>query len=247
MHRETISRLAHTHHPIAAPVGDTAVDTLLRRALPPADRDARVLDLGCGAAEWLLRALAVHPGARADGVDTSGAALDAARTAARERGVEDRLALHHTPAADHDPGHRYDLVLSVGATHAFGGLLETLDAAHRHLAPGGTVLVGDGYWERPPSPAAVEMLGAGADLPTTVDLVTRAGWTPVYGHVSTREELDDYEWSWTGSLAGWALDHPGDPDSADALAVATAHRNDWLTTYRPTWGFVTLVLRRTAG
>ncbi|WP_431899668.1 SAM-dependent methyltransferase [Nonomuraea sp. bgisy101] len=245
MHRDLISRLAHADHPIAAPLDDDSVRRLLDRALSRGDE--RVLDLGCGGGEWLLRALTACPDVRAEGVDTSEVALAHARKAAGALGVQDRLVLHHRAAADFAASHAFDLVLSVGAAHAFGGLLPTLAAAREHLAPGGRVLVGDGLWLREPSREAVEMLGDFANLPTTVDRVVADGWTPVYGHVSSREELDGYEWAWTGTLASWALDNQGDPDSAEALAVATAHRSEWLRVYRDTWGFVTLILRPTAG
>jgi len=88
------------------------------------------------------------------------------------------------------------------------------------------------------------MLGTFDDLAGTVDQVVAAGWTPVTGHVSTRRELDDYEWSWTGSLTEWALDNPGHPDAAAALTLAREHRDGWLRGYREVLGFVTLVLRR---
>ncbi|MFJ6779820.1 SAM-dependent methyltransferase [Streptomyces yangpuensis] len=244
MNRETISHLAHAHHPVAAPLSDTAVARLLDRALPRGTE--RVLDLGCGPGEWLLRSLRDRPGVHGVGVDVSRTALDRAAAAARALGVADRLSLHLRPAADHTDPHPCDLVLSVGAAHAFGGLLPTLDAARGHLAPGGHVLVGDGYWEHPPTPADLRDFGPLPDLPTLVDQVTAAGWTPVYGHLSTREERDDYEWSWTGSLAAWALDHPDHPDSAEALDAANGHRTEWLRGYRATWGFATLLLRRTA-
>lgn len=81
-------------------------------------------------------------------------------------------------------------------------------------------------------------------LSTTVDQVVDAGWVPLDGHVSTRQELDGYEWAWTGSVAAWALDHPDDPNSSDVLATATTHRSEWLHTYREDWGFVCLILRR---
>ena len=68
-------------------------------------------------------------------------------------------------------------------------------------------------WEREPSQEAVEMLGHFTDLATTMERVVADGWTPLHGHVSTRQELDDYEWAWTGSLARWALIHRADPDS----------------------------------
>jgi SAM-dependent methyltransferase len=149
-------------------------------------------------------------------------------------------------ATDFRAAHAFDLVLSVGAAHAFGGLLPTLAAARKHLAPGGRVLVGDAFWAAEPSSEAIELLGDSyADLPTTIDRVVAEGWTPVYGHVSTRHELDDYEWNWTGTLSAWALDHPDDPDAPQALAAAATHREQWLRGYRDSFGFVFLVLRPT--
>ncbi|PRH79088.1 SAM-dependent methyltransferase [Streptomyces solincola] len=243
MNRDLMSHLAHADHPIADPLGDDTVQRLLRRAVPVPD--ARVLDLGCGGGEWLLRTLAAHPEARAVGVDLSEPALARARAAAETAGAGDRLTLHRADAAAFTDPAGFDLVLCLGVAHVFGGLLPTLAAAREHLAPGGRVLVGDAYWQAEPSPAAVEMLGEGyTDLHSTVDRVVAAGWTPVYGHTSTRHELDDYEWNWTGSLAAWALDHPEDPDSADALKAADAHRREWAA-YRDAFGFVSLVLRPT--
>ncbi|MEW2516364.1 class I SAM-dependent methyltransferase [Streptomyces sp. NPDC046870] len=245
MNREQISRLAHADHPIAAPLDDDSVRRLLERGIPRGGE--RILDLGCGGGEWLVRALSTYPQVRAEGVDVSESSLAHARDTARALGVHERLLLHHEDAADFTASHAFDLVLSVGATHAFGGLLPTLAAARKHLAPGGRVLIGDGFWAREPSPEAVEMLGNLADLPTTMDRVIADGWTPVHGHISTRRELDDYEWAWTGALASWALDHPDDPDSSQALAAATTHRDEWLRVYRDAFGFLCLILRPTSG
>jgi cyclopropane fatty-acyl-phospholipid synthase-like methyltransferase len=241
--RQQISRLAHADHPIAAPLDDDSVRRLLARGVPRGE--ARVLDLGCGGGEWLLRALAEHPRLTAEGVDISPSALDHAHEAAERLAVRDRLTLHRQDAAQFASPHRFDLVLCVGSTHAFGGLSATLAVAREHLAPEGRVLVGDGFWEREPSAEAVEMLGDLADLPTTLARVVADGWTPVGGHISTRQELDDYEWSWTGALAAWALDHPTDPDRAQALETATTHRDQWLRVYRDVMGFLCLVLRPT--
>lgn len=244
VNREQISRIAHTDHPIKSPLDDDSVRRLLERGIPRGDE--RVLDLGCGGGEWLLRALTAWPNLHAEGIDISEDALAQARGAASRLGVQERLALHHQAAADFVSAQPFDLVLSVGATHAFGGLLPTLAAARKHLAHGGRVLIGEGFWDREPSQEAIEMLGDFTDLATTVDRIVAEGWTPVDGHVSTRRELDDYEWACWGSLATWALDHPADPDSSQALATATTRRSEWLRSYRDTWGFVTLILRRTS-
>jgi SAM-dependent methyltransferase len=244
MNRDQISRLAHTEHPLASPLDDDSVRALLARAVGPGTE--RALDLGCGGAEWLLRALVDHPGLQAEGVDLAEPALAHAAAEASRLGVADRLVLHQADAAGFTSAHRFDLVLCAGSTHAFGGLLPALEAVRAHLAPGGRVLIGEGIWDRPPSAAAVEMLGTFDDLAGTVDRVVAAGWTPVTGHASTRRELDDYEWSWTGSLASWALDHPGHPDHDQVLEAAATHRTEWLRDYRDCFGFLCLVLRRSA-
>ena len=245
MNREQISGIAHADHPIKSPLDDDSVRRLLERGVPRGDE--RVLDLGCGGGEWLLRALTTRPQLHAEGVDISEDALAQASQAASHLGVQERLVLHHQEAADFVSSQSFDLVLSVGATHAFGGLLPTLAAARKHLAPGGRVLIGEGFWDREPSQEAVDMLGVFTDLATTVDRVVADGWIPVDGHVSTRRELDDYEWACWGSLASWALDHPADPDSSQVLATANTRRSEWLRVYRDTWGFVSLVLRQTSG
>lgn len=245
MDHALFSSLAHADHPIAAPVSEASLDRLLRRA--KLQSDARILDLGCGEARWPLRALELYPRARADGVDTSTHALAGAEAYAAARGLRDRITLREGDTNAFPASGAYDLVLCVGATHAFGGLKETLAAVRSHVRPGGLALVGDGFWERTPDQATLEALGAEPDelldLPGTVDLVEVAEWTPVYGHVSDPGEWDDYEWSWTGSLGRWAAEHADDPAADDARALAREHRTEWLRGYRGVLGFVCLLLR----
>ncbi|GAA2264171.1 class I SAM-dependent methyltransferase [Nonomuraea roseoviolacea subsp. roseoviolacea] len=244
MHRQLISHLAHADHPIAAPVSAANLDRLLTRARLPAG--ARILDLGCGEGAWLLRALELHPDATADGVDIGEEALASAAEAAGRLGLSDRLRPHQVPAESFAAAEPYDLVLCVGATHAFGSFTDTLAAVRRHLRPGGLALIGEGFWERPPSTQLLDLFGSDpdeyADLAGTVARARDAGYATVYAHTSTREEWDEYEWSWTGTLTRWALDHPG-PDGDEALAAADEHRDMWLNGYRDVLGFVTLLLR----
>lgn len=246
MDRQRLSSIAHAHHPIAAPVSGVTVNRLLRRA----DRRpaARILDLGCGEGAWALQALAHCPDGNADGIDLNPYALERAAAAATSRGLDERLVLHERDARTYVPDGDYDLVFCVGAAHAFGGLAATLELAGRHVNPDGVLLVGEGFWQSPPTAAALAALDAKpadyADLAGVVDTAEGAGWTPVYAHVSDPAEWDDYEWSRAGSLTEWALDNPGHPDAAAALTRARARRDQWLRGYREVLGFVTLVLRR---
>jgi hypothetical protein len=245
MDRQRLGTIAHTDHPLSAPVSEANAVRLLRRAGCAAG--ARLLDLGCAEAARLLAALDIYPGATGLGIDLSTTALERARQAAGRRGLGDRLQLREADARRFPAEALHDLVLCVGSTHAFGGLVPTLDALRGHVRSGGMALVGDGFWARPPDEATLRGLGAAAgdytDLAGLVDTVEGAGWTPVYGHVSDDGEWDDYEWSWTGSLTRWALDNPADPDARAALATAREHRDGWLRGYRGTLGFVCLLLR----
>lgn len=250
MDRALASALAHRWHPVAAPVSDRSVDRLVAAlTLRPGDR---VLDLGCGSAEWLQRAVSATPGVTGIGVDTSAPALDAARAGAASRGLTGRLEFVQADAAawTGEPADRapaFDAVLCVGVGHVFGGPAGALATARRHLAPGGRVLLGDGFWEGAPDRSVLDVLGAteGAltDLPGLVAVVGEAGFEPGWGHVSSAEEWDDYEWSWTGALATWALDKEAGTDAAEALELARSHRRAWLGGYRNRLGFLTVVLR----
>src|SRR3954452_16600068 len=143
--RQRLSSIAHSRHPIAAPIFGVNVNRLLRRA----DRQpaARILDLGCGEAAWAMQALAHFPDGRADGVDVSTYALERAEAAAGERGLAERLTLHECDALTFVPEGDYDLVLCIGSTHAFGGFEQTLQLAGRHARADGVLMVGEGFWQ----------------------------------------------------------------------------------------------------
>ncbi|WP_433259501.1 SAM-dependent methyltransferase (plasmid) [Streptosporangium sp. CA-135522] len=240
MDRALISSIAHSDHPIAAPVSAANLDQLLRRAKL---RDgARILDLGCGEAMWTLRALELFPGSSADGVDISASALAAAAEHAEARSLGERIRLHEAGAADFRAAEPYDLVLCVGSTHAYDGLTPTLQAIRQLIRPGGLVLVGEGFWQTPPSPELEAEIGHYPDLAGLLAQAEEPGYRTVYAHTSSLDEWDEYEWSWTGTLTRWAVDHPG-PDGDTALATALEHRDMWLNGYRDKLGFATLLLR----
>lgn len=247
MDRDLISSVAHRWHPIAAPLSDSSVRTLLiRSGTRPGNR---VLDLGCGHGTWLVRLLEEHPGVTAVGVDRSPTALATAR-AASSVGVADRVEWVEADAATWQ-GDRFDLVLCVGASHAFGGLTGTLAAVRQNLVPGGRAIVGDGIWDVPPSSRALAALQAGEDeFPDVAGFVAAArehGFEPSYAHISTLAEWDEYEWSWTGSLTQWALSDATTPaEQQEALRIAAEHRTAWLDGYRGELGFVTVVLHDVA-
>ena len=57
----------------------------------------------------------------------------------------------------------YAAACCIGSTHALGGLETALTRLTELVRPGGYVVVGEGYWLRPPEPEVLDALGATAD------------------------------------------------------------------------------------
>lgn len=241
MDRAEISQIAHERHPIAAPISEERLQHLLAEVAAP---EIEVLDLGCGVGSWLLTLLELSEQACGIGVDVSKPALEEASRASSERGLSDRVEWIESDAASWSGADTFDVAMCVGASHVFGGLDGTLSAIRRHLRRGGFAVLGDAFWERAPSESAQAAIPE--ELPSLaglVDVVEAAGFEVVDGYVSTLQDWDDYEWSWTGSLVRWALGQAaGSSEAAEALGAAREHREAWLKGYRGELGFVTLVL-----
>src|SRR4051812_27659787 len=150
MDRARISALTHGDLPFHNPLSAARVDEALERSeLRPG---ARVLDVGCGAGELLVRA-AERFGATGFGFDTAPVQVDGARRRAAARAPD--AGLEFALADDGSTG--YDLVACIGSMHAVEGGLAELAGRGR------AVLVGDGFWRRRPEPAYLEALGGASE------------------------------------------------------------------------------------
>ncbi|HEY8302545.1 MAG TPA: class I SAM-dependent methyltransferase [Jatrophihabitans sp.] len=221
--------------PLSGARADALAAALARR------RPTTVLDLGCGWAELLLRVLAATPDARGRGIDNDERLIVRARAGAEARGLTDRLELRaHDAATPVEPA---DAVLCVGAEHVFGTQDGALAALHRLVRPGGVLLFGTGFWQRPPTAEQAAGLGATPDelpdLATLVDKSTAAGFRPLDLQTANEDEWNAFE---SGYLADLEEALMIDPSAADLRAQADAHRRGWLHGYRGVLGFAYLLL-----
>lgn len=241
------SAIAHAGLPFQNPLDEAKVDALVARLpLRPGDR---VVDLGCGKAELLLRVLERHD-VTALGIDLSPFALAEARAAADRRAAPGRLELRREDASSSDlsPG-SFDLAIAVGA----GGIWDGYAAALRSLAalvrPGGRVLFGEGYWRREPADAYLRALGAERhELPTHEELLAAAaaeGLDLVEALESSEADWEQYERRWATNGERWASEHPDHPGRDDVLAwIANGRRRFERLGGRETLGFGLFLLRR---
>ena len=79
--------------------------------------------------------------------------LEEAARRAREGHLTTRVQWLNAPAADHlaTTEVAYDRALCVGASHAFGGYIPMLEAIGNRMEKGGILLIGEGFWKKPPS------------------------------------------------------------------------------------------------
>jgi cyclopropane fatty-acyl-phospholipid synthase-like methyltransferase len=134
-----------------APLSEEHAALLIER-LDPKGAD-QLLDVGCGWGELLMRCVASSAGnATGVGVDTDANLLARGRGLADQRGLGDLVRFVCAPAQEWEQP--ADRVLSVGASHVWGGTRQALAALERLVRPGGRLLFGDGCWERPPTGGA---------------------------------------------------------------------------------------------
>lgn len=200
-----------------------------------------MLDVGCGKAELLLRAVARYR-CEGVGVDTNAAFLGEARRSAEGRGLAGRVTLHETRAADFPsaPG-IYDAAFCVGSSHVYGTPANALAALVALVRPGGLVLFGEGYWKRAPAPGFLAALGATeadyTDHAGNVSLGAVAGLVPLYSCVSSEDEWDHYEGLYGLAVERYAAEHSDDPDVPAFLERSRSWRDTYLRWGRDTLGF----------
>src|SRR6201999_518022 len=121
-----------------------------------------------------------------------------------------------------------DVVVCIGADHIFGDQRDALEALARTVAPGGRVLFGTGFWERPPSAEEAAGLGAVPDdfvaLPDLVDLALSFGLRLLDLRTATRREWEQFEMGFLADWEEWLMRWPNDPGAAEIRERADAHR-----------------------
>ncbi|MGW2180594.1 SAM-dependent methyltransferase [Streptomyces sp. NPDC001732] len=241
-----LTRLAF-HGPFSEARAARTVDRLGRAA------PARVLDIGCGWGELMLRVLAAVPGATGIGIDLNSQDLARGRANAEARGLGDRVEFVEGSAAEKDHGPA-DLVLCLGASHALSDAeppqhtADALGALRRMVAPGGRVLLGEGFWQRPPTPAELDAMWPDAradefhDLAGLVDLTVSAGFRPSWIETADGGEWEDFESGYQSDVEEWLATHPDHPLAEETRERVDRHRASWLRGYRGVFGMAYLTL-----
>jgi SAM-dependent methyltransferase len=227
-----------------APLSGRRADAIA--AALAASHPAKILDVGCGWGELLLRTVAASESAIGIGVDVDTSALERGRRNAEERGLVDRVEFVEGKAPTR--AEAVDLVLCVGSDHAYGGQAEALEALAGLLKSGGRLLFGTGFWETPPTVDQAAALEAKVEdfsnLDELVDLAISRGFRPLFIQTANRDEWDAFESGYLADGEEWLHRFPDADGASEIRSKADAHRKAWLTGYRSVLGFAYLTLGR---
>ncbi|MEV4439552.1 class I SAM-dependent methyltransferase [Streptomyces sp. NPDC049577] len=238
------------------PLSEERAARMLRRLTAQdarATTPATVLDIGCGWGEFMLRFLEAAPGATGVGIDLNEDDLARGRANAEARGLAGRVGFVRESVADTARGPA-DLVLCFSASHALSDApppehtAAALRALRRLVNPGGRVLLGEGFWQRPPSEEELSAMWPEAsasemhDLAGLVDLAVAAGFRPSWIETASQEEWEDFESGYQSDVEEWLAAHPGHPLAEETRDRVDRHRAMWLRGYRGVMGLAYLTL-----
>jgi len=107
---------------------------------PKLERGATVADVGCGHGVSTIIMAQAYPQSRFIGFDSHAPSIEAARRAAAEAGVSDRLTFEVASATEF-PGSNYDLIALFDCLHDFGDPEGAARHLHAAVAPDGSAMV----------------------------------------------------------------------------------------------------------
>ncbi len=212
-----------------------------------------VLDIGCGWGEFMLRLLEATPAATGMGVDLNEDDLARGRANAESRGLAERVGFVQESAIDGtlEPA---DVVLCLGASQALSDarppehIKAALPALRRLVNPGGRVVLGEGFWQRPPTDAELATMWPDAsaaefyDLAGLVDLAVAAGFRPAWIETANNDEWEEFESAYQADVEEWLAANPDHPLAKETRDRVERHRATWLRGYRGVLGLAYLTL-----
>ena len=203
MDRARLSAITHQGLAFASPLSEAALEEAIGLLAVPEGGTA--LDVGCGNGEVLARLKRRH------GVTTMGIEPSAAWAAAAHERVD---LVHESTLADVAPMEgAWDVVVCIGASHAFGTWLGALAGVRRLVRPGGRALVGEGFWAREPSAAYLAALGAASadelpDRDSLLDAARACGWDVEDERIASAADWQRYEQTLVANGERYLAEHP---------------------------------------
>ena len=241
--------IGHHHHVVCNPLSEAKVNELVELlALPGA---ARVLDIACGKAEFVIRT-ARRWKCQGVGVDISPHCVTEARAKVEAANLASSIVIVEANGSEYDAEpSSFDATACLGASWIWSGLGGTLRALSSWTKVGGLVLVGEPFWRRTPSPEHLDAAHLTASTFNTharnVEVGLGVGLRLLHTIVSSTDDWDRYEGYQWYAAERYATQHPADPDVPELLARMRAARDQYLRWGREEIGWATYMFLKNPG
>ena len=235
----------HKRQPIMNPMRSVKLDRFID--VLDLTQGSRVVDVGCGKGEFLLR-LNKRYDISGIGIDKSPYCVSDCNANKEARSPEADIDFLLMDAAEFKTEEQFDLTCCMGASWIYGGIKDTLETLEGMTKPGGLIVAGEPYWLKEPSPEylkADEMKKE--SFHTHMENVVMGdefGLTCGYTLVSDHEDWDHYEAPHWRSAAEYVDANPDDPDNPEILENARKYLEIYLRWGRDTMGWCIYLYRK---
>jgi cyclopropane fatty-acyl-phospholipid synthase-like methyltransferase len=238
--------ITHKKHTLLNPMSRVKFEGLLSLLNP--EPGCRVLDIGCGKGELLIR-LAELSNISGVGLDLSPYFIKDCRDKKNERIPDAHIEFLEIDGAKYalEKDSLYDLSICMGASFIFGGFSGTIDALKKMTVPGGMIIVGEPYWLKEPDSEYLKILEMKKDDFNShfknIEAAEKEGLLCLYTLVSNHDDWDNYETLQWWSAYDHVENHPDDPDNSEILNNINKSKLGYLSYGRNTLGWAIYVFK----
>jgi len=239
--------ITHKKHLICNPVSKSRLEELF--LLLNLNPGCRVLDIGCGKGEPLVR-LAELFGISGIGVDISSYFIEECEKKKSQRISGSDIEFLKMDGAEYAPEENklFNLSMCLGATFVYKGFTGTIDALKKFTEPDGLIIIGEPYWLKEPDDEYLRMCGIKKEEYNThcknVDVAEKNGLKCIYTLVSSHDDWDHYETLQWWSAYDYASRNPGDQDNPELIKKIEKAKTEYLLYGRDTFGWAIYVFKR---
>jgi SAM-dependent methyltransferase len=237
--------IGHAHHVVCNPLSEAKLDEIIE--LLALSQRARILDIGCGKGEFLVRS-AVRWECQAVGVDLSPHFVSDARARVQSAGLHAFVDIVEGDGSEYraEPS-SFDAAACFGASWIWGGFRGTLIALRAWTKPGGLVISGEPFWRRSPSPGYLKASGLSESTFSShagnVAIGSEVGLRLMHAIVSSHDDWDRYEGYQWYAAERYGARVPDDPDLPEIRRRMREDQDNYLQWGRDELGWAVYLFR----